>query len=90
MKIEVALAREDGCCLATVDVAANATVAEALAASPFGGEDFAALAVFGEIVEPARPMRAGERLDLLPALPVDPMAARRERARRSEPAPLTR
>ena len=80
MKVEVALVRIDGCCLDTVDIAANATVADALAASRFRGEDFAALAVFGELVEAARPLREGERLDLLPALLMDPMTARRKRA----------
>lgn len=81
MKVEVALVGEDGCRLETVDVPANATVADALAASSFRGEGFVALAVFGEIVKRDRPLREGERLDLLPALPMDPMAARRERVR---------
>ena len=81
MKVEIALVGAEGCRLETVVVAANATVADVLAASPFHSERFAALAVFGEIVERDRPLREGERLDLLPALPMDPMAARRERAR---------
>lgn len=90
MKVEVALVRVDGCCLETVDVAADATVADALAASRFQSEDFAVLAVFGELVKEDRPLREGERLDLLPALPMDPMAARRKRALGSETVPVKR
>lgn len=90
MKVEVALVRVDGCCLQTVDVDVNATVADALAASRFRSEDFAVLAVFGELVDVDRPLREGERLDLLPALPMDPMAARRKRALGTEPAPVIR
>ena len=80
MKIEVALAQAEGSRLETVELAAGAIVADALAASSFGSEGFAALAVFGEIVRPDRTLRDGDRVDLLPALLADPVAARRQRA----------
>ena len=82
MKVEVALVRTDGCELATVELDPPATVGDAVAASGWGEQEFAAIAVFGEVVAPGRVLQAGERVDLLPLLPVDPMAARRERARR--------
>ena len=81
MKVEVALVRTDGCELITVELDPPATVADAVAASGWANEEFAAIAVFGEVVAPSRALQAGERVDLLPPLPVDPMAARRERAR---------
>lgn len=40
----------------------------------------AALAVFGRVVGPEHPLRAGDRLELLQPLPTDPKQARRERA----------
>lgn len=80
MKVEVALAQADGCRLEAVELAVGATVADALAASSFGGEGFAAVAVFGELVRRDRTLRDGERVDLLPALVVEPAAARRQRA----------
>lgn len=83
MKIEVALAQAGGCRLETVELAAGATVADALAASGLGEEDFAAVAVFGDIVQRHRPLRDGDRVDLLPALVADPIAARRQRAART-------
>ena len=81
MKVEVALVRTDGCELTTVELDPPATVADAVAASGWGEQEFAAIAVFGEVVAPSRALQAGERVDLLPPLPVAPMAARRERAR---------
>ena len=81
MKVEVALVRADGCELTVVELDPPATVGDAVAASGWGEQEFAAIAVFGEIVAPGRALQAGERVDLLPPLPVDPMAARRERAR---------
>ena len=82
MKVEVALVRTDGCELITIELDPPATVADAVAASGWANEEFVAIAVFGEVVAPGRVLQAGERVDLLPLLPVDPMAARRERARR--------
>ena len=81
MNVEVALVRTDGCELTTVELDPPATVGDAVAASGWANEEFAAIAVFGEVVAPGRVLQAGERVDLLPPLPVDPMAARRERAR---------
>lgn len=40
----------------------------------------AGLAVFGRVVGPDQPLRAGDRLELLRPLPTDPKQARRERA----------
>lgn len=80
MKVEVALARAQGCRLETVELAAGATVADALAASGLEEADFAAVAVFGDIVPRHRTLRDGDRVDLLPALVADPIAARRQRA----------
>ena len=44
----------------------------------------AALAIFGEAVEPARRLRDGDRVELLRPLAADPKEARRERARKKK------
>lgn len=59
----------------------EATVADALAASGFGRDGVAAVAVFGERVEAGHRLRDGDRLELLRPLAIDPKDARRRRAR---------
>lgn len=65
---------------AVVSLEGNATVADALRAAGWavGG---AALAVFGERVQPQTPLRDGDRIEILRPLAADPKLARRERAR---------
>lgn len=76
-----------------LDISDGATVADALAASPFVGASFAALAIHGEVVTPSRPLRDGDRVELLSFLLEDPKTARRTRAlsdRPRSPAPRPR
>ena len=59
---------------------ADATVADALAASRFATVAAAALAIHGQTVQPTRTLQDGDRIDLLRTLLIDPMEARRRRA----------
>ena len=45
---------------------------------------YAALAIFGEVVEPGRRLREGDRVELLRPLAADPKEARRARAQRKK------
>ena len=87
MRIEVARATAVGAESLTLDVPGGATVADALAASPFADAPFAALAIHGEVVTPTRPLRDGDRVELLSSLLEDPKTARRNRALSSRPHP---
>ncbi|MCY4013911.1 MAG: RnfH family protein [Gammaproteobacteria bacterium] len=87
MRIEVARATAAGADSVALDVPERATVAEALAASPFADAAFAALAIHGEVVTPTRPLRDGDRVELLSSLLEDPKTARRNRALSSRPHP---
>ncbi len=64
----------------------GATAGEAVAASGIAVEGVAGLAVFGERAGPERPLRDGDRVELLGPLLVDPKDARRRRARDGRPA----
>jgi putative ubiquitin-RnfH superfamily antitoxin RatB of RatAB toxin-antitoxin module len=68
-----------------LDVPPGSTVAHALA---LAGVDWqgCGLAIFGHGVQPARVLRAGERIEVLPALTADPKAARMQRVQRSREA----
>lgn len=61
---------------------AGATIADAMAACGLALEGVAGCAVFGEVAPPSRPLRDGDRVELLEALRLDPKEARRRRARR--------
>ena len=72
-----------------LQLAAGTTVGEALRLAieagfePAGVVDPGCLAVFGQAVTPATTLRAGDRLELLRPLLVDPKQQRRERAGRA-------
>jgi len=73
--------------LRKVEIAANATVAEALVASGIEAQlpkDFvpAALGIFGRIVTPATRLHDGDRIELYRPLQADPKESRRRRAAR--------
>lgn len=68
----------------TVELAAGATVADALAASGMALEGMTGYAVFGECVDAQSPLRDGDRLELLRDLITDPKDARRRRAVRGD------
>jgi putative ubiquitin-RnfH superfamily antitoxin RatB of RatAB toxin-antitoxin module len=63
-----------------VDLPDAATVGDALAASGFALDGIAAVAVFGERVDPQYPLHDGDRVELLRPLQIDPKEARRRRA----------
>jgi putative ubiquitin-RnfH superfamily antitoxin RatB of RatAB toxin-antitoxin module len=65
-----------------LDLPAGATIADALAACGLPLDGVAGYAVFGEVATQARPLRDGDRVELLEALRLDPKEARRRRARR--------
>ena len=85
MKIEVAVVTEAGARHEAVEVAPSATVADALAVSALAAEaDIAeaklAIAVHGALAKRDDILEEGDRIDLLPELPVAPVDARRRRA----------
>lgn len=85
MKIEVAVVTEAGARHEAVEVAPGATVADALAVSALAAEvDIAeaklAVAVHGALAKRDHVLEEGDRIDLLPELPVAPVDARRRRA----------
>ena len=65
-----------------LELPAGATVADAVAACGLALDGVAGHAVFGEVAPPGRPLRDGDRVELLDALRLDPKEARRRRARR--------
>ena len=65
-----------------LELAEGACVADALAAAGWEAPEVAGYAVFGVRVEPATPLRDGDRVELLRALQMDPKEARRRRARK--------
>ena len=87
MRIEVAQATSAGADSVAVDLPDGATVADALAVSPFAEASFAALAIHGEVVTPTQRLRDGDRVELLSFLLEDPKTARRNRALSNRPHP---
>ena len=87
MIVEVARATRDGAATASVEVAEGATVAEAISASVFRHSAHAAVAIYGEVVAPDRPLVDGDRVELLSSLVVDPKTARLNRAADSRQSP---
>lgn len=81
MRVEVVLVDPRGAHCETLELAAEATVADAVAASRFRGQRPAAVGVFGKVVPMESPLADGDRIDLLNELAVDPKEARRRRAR---------
>ena len=85
VRVEVARATADGAESVAVEVAEGATAQDAVLASPFADAPYAALGVFGRVVPSSEPVRAGDRVELLSELLVEPKAARRARAQASNP-----
>ena len=85
MKIEIAVVTEAGARHEAVEVAPGATLADALAVSALAAEaDIAgaklAVALHGVLAKRNQVLEEGDRIDLLPELPVAPVDARRRRA----------
>jgi putative ubiquitin-RnfH superfamily antitoxin RatB of RatAB toxin-antitoxin module len=86
MHVEVAYALTDVAHRVHLELAEDATVAQALqaaaAVAPFSELDLEtrSVAVFGRIVTPADKLHHGDRIDVLRELLVDPKEARRRRA----------
>ncbi|AVQ06593.1 TPA: RnfH family protein [Xanthomonas vasicola pv. zeae] len=87
MRIEVILAWPDRYNVVQLELPDGATVAEAVAASGLALEQTpVALAVHGLIARPEQVLRAGDRVELLRPLLLDPKEARRRRAGPSKKA----
>ncbi len=83
MKVEVVMAWPRRYESVTVDLADGAAVADALAAAGWTDrEDVDGYAVFGLKATVATLLVEGDRVELLRPLQIDPMEARRRRARR--------
>lgn len=80
MRVEVVLVEGRGVQCQTLELPANATVADAVAASHFRGQRPAAVGVYGKVVPMERLLQEGDRVDLLSELIIDPKEARRQRA----------
>ncbi len=85
IRIEIAVLSEARVQLRTLDVLPGSTVAQALALAGVDAQG-RGLAIFGHGVQPARVLRDGERIEVLPALTADPKAARMQRVQRSREA----
>lgn len=87
MRIYVAYVAPDGEVLVALDVAAGTTVADALGLHAVTerlpvAPDPAGLAIFGERVSGATPLRDGDRIEITRPLRADPKHMRRDRAGR--------
>jgi putative ubiquitin-RnfH superfamily antitoxin RatB of RatAB toxin-antitoxin module len=88
IRVELIRAWPRRCDRATLELADDATVADALHASRWEPDpEFSGLAVFGSAATMATALHDGDRVELLRGLQVDPKQARRLRAqRRGKPA----
>lgn len=69
----------------TVDIADGAQVGHALEAAGWRLDaEFTGLAVFGQAATAETPLHAGDRIELLRRLELDPKQARRRRAERAK------
>lgn len=83
LHIELVRAWPHRCERAKVELGAGARVGDALAAAGWRLDDeFIALAVFSQPATEASLLHDGDRIELLRALRLDPMAARRRRAKK--------
>lgn len=80
MRVDVVLALPRRHVSVTIALPDGATVADAVQASGVPVDGILGYAVFGERVEPAMPLRDGDRVELLRPLQADPKDARRRRA----------
>lgn len=90
MKVEVCYALPGGAARITVEIGPSGTVEDALRTS--GIEDRLGLdrvglsfAIFGRRAPPETPLHDGDRVEILRPLAIDPMEARRLRARKTSP-----
>lgn len=88
IQVEVAYAAPDQQWLVALDVPPGTTAAEAIRLSGIleenPGLDTSSVGIFGEHVEPARPLEAGDRVEIYRPLAADPREVRRELARRGK------
>lgn len=88
VRIEVAIAWHDRQCVIEVILPADATVADALrraaANVEFAGVDLDAVPVgiYGRVVDRTQRLKEGDRVEIYRSLAIDPISARRRRARR--------
>src|SRR5262245_11756907 len=88
LHIEVAIAWHDRQRVVELAMPADSTVADALdrvaQASDFAGVDVAVapVGIYGRIVERSQRLVEGDRVEIYRPLAIDPMTARRRRARR--------
>ncbi|MEA9562868.1 MULTISPECIES: RnfH family protein [unclassified Xanthomonas] len=81
MQVEVVLAWPDRYSAVLLDLPEGATVAEAATASGLLQQNAsAAIAIHGVVARPDQVLRAGDRVELLRPLLLDPKEARRRRA----------
>jgi len=83
--VEVVLALPRRMLLKRLELAAGATVADAIAAIDLGDDaalvDPQCLGIFGKRVPPGQALRDGDRVEIYRPLVLDPKEARRRRAR---------
>ena len=79
MQVEVVNATGTDIDVRTVELPTGATVGDAVDAAGFDAT-WAAVGVFGKVVDRAHMLQDGDRVDLLGPLLLDPMEARRQRA----------
>jgi len=88
LRIDVVFAGADDVLSRSVRVEAGATVADAVRVSGIAGDlgamgiDCTHVGVFGRAVDPATPLRDGDRVEVYRPLKMDPKEARRRRAGR--------
>ncbi len=82
IRVEVVLAWPDRVLRQALELAEDATVADAVAAAALeGSEACPAVAVHGVLARPSQALQDGDRVELLRALLADPKDNRRRRAR---------
>lgn len=87
LRVQVVHALPGSCRVIAVELAAGATVGDALAQArpaetmPGVAVDPSRLAVFGHLATLATPLHDGDRVEILRPLMADPKQARRQRAR---------
>lgn len=85
--VEVVYAAASGQILRRIELAAGGTVLQAIEASgiigmlPEGAVDLRRLGIFSRKVAPDQPLHDGDRVEIYRPLLLDPMEARRQRAR---------
>jgi uncharacterized protein len=87
MQVQVIRAWPRRCEAVELQLAAGATVADAIAASGFDSVGISGYAIHGERADSAAMLRDGDRLELLRPLQADPKEARRRRAVKAKPRP---